>query len=378
MKTTIVLASLLATMITLDVSAQRAEYDDMYFTAKDREKNKAIQAEESRTPAKVKKQQQVEEDEYITEEVDTNPLDSYSARNVNPEYVSRANSEEASADEENYFVEGYSPTPAGGNFNYNNSYYNNSNWARNSYYAANGWYSPYGMGMYDPWMMNNRMYSPYGYGMGYGFYDPWMSPYGGYGMGMGSGWSMSIGYGWGNNFGWGGYPYYGGGYSNIWYGNNYYGGGYYYEPSKPNTNYGRRPSRNSAVVAPSQRTVSRSRTSEGVATTGGRVANTNNNTTTRVRTRQTQDEYYVRPAQRATRSSDSFSRPSSGNSYSNPGTTPSRSREYSSPSRSTSPAYTPSPSRSSSPSYSPSPSRSSGGGSSGGSGGGGTRSRGRN
>lgn len=365
MKTRIVLAGLLATMVVLEVSAQRAEYDDMYFRGKDREKNKAIAADEAVTASK--KQKEISAQEALDADYYANPTDSYSARNVNPEYVSRSNSEQASDDEANYYSEDYQP--ASQISNYNNSYYNNANWARNSFYANSMWGNPYygRMGFYDPWMSPFAMMSPY-YG-GFGYYDPWMSPM--YRSGWSSGWSMSIGFGnywgWGSGFGYG-YPYYGYGYPNY-----YYGGGYY-EPGTYTRYTGRRPSRNSSIVTPNQRVVSRPTAS---TPTSGRISGVSNgNTTTRVRTRQAQDEYYVRPAQRATRNTDSFSRPSNNNPF--PGTSPTRSRDFSSPSRNSSPGWAPSsaPTRSSSPSFSPS--RSSGGGSSGGSSSGGSRSRGRN
>lgn len=372
MKTRIVLAGLVAMTMVLEVSAQRAEYDDMYFRGKDREKNKAVATEEA--TAYAKKQKQVSAQEALDADYYANPTDSYSARNVNPEYISRSNAEQAS-DDEAYYSEDYQPQTSSSNYNnayYNNSFYNNANWARNSFYANSMWGRPYGMygmgrmygmGYYDPWM------NPYG---GFGYNDPWMmsSMYGmgmGYGYGWGSGWSMSIGFG--NSWGWGsgyGNPYYGYG-----YGYPYYGGGYY-EPGSYTRYAGRRPSRNSSIVTPNQRMVSRSTTTNRST---GRIASTNTNGTTRVRTRQAQDEYYVRPAQRTTRSTQSYYTPVNTN------TTPggaTRSRGFSTPTRSSSPGWAPSsaPTRSSSPSFSPS--RSSGGSSGGSGGGGGSRSRGRN
>jgi hypothetical protein len=349
MKTRIVLAGLLAMVMALEVTAQRAENDDMYFRGKDRERNKSIEAEASYSAAKTKKQNR-EEEAVVDEEEDedSNPTDSYSARNVNPEYVSRSNSEKASEDESNYYLEGYTPPAAATNIN--NSYYNNANWARSSYYANAMWNSPYyGMGFYNPWM------SPYGGG----FYDPWMmtSPYGmGPSYGWRNGWSVSLTYGnsW-SPWGFGGNPYFGGyGYPA------YYGGGYYHEPVRGN--YGKRPSRHSAAVQPTQRTVTRSRSNNDVADVNGRT-----------RTRQTQDDYYVRPSRRNSgfnpAVNPSGNRPfDNGNSgLSNPSSRPSRSRDLfsqpSTPSRST-PSYTPSPSRSGS-----------GGGSGGGGGGGGSSPR---
>jgi len=354
MKTRIVLAGLMATMMVLEVSAQR-EYDDMYFRSKDREKNKAVAEEAATSPLKKKKQTSAEE--VLDEDYYANPTDSYSARNVNPEYVSRSNSEQASDDEANYYSENYQPaTP---DYNYNNSYYNNSNWARNSFYANSMWNSPFygGMGFYDPWM------SPYN---GFGYYDPWMSPYGmGPGYGWGSRWSISFGFGnyWGPGFGYGfgngfGYPYYG--YGGFGYPNYYYGGGYY--ESGRRVNYGKRPTQNSSGV-----TSTNTRPSRQVASSSN---NTNYSSGRATRVRQSQDEYYVRPSRRAATT------PAFGNSsQSSPNSRPSRFENgetmrsrgnYNNPSQT--PSYSPSPSSS--------PSRGSSGGSGGG-GGGAARPRGR-
>lgn len=369
MKARIVLAGLLVSMLVVEVSAQRAEYDDMYFRGKDREKNKAIDAEESFS-AKNKTTQQKEEDFVPQEEDNANPTDSYSSRNVNPEYVSRENSEQASEDEGNYYLEGYTPASSNSNFsnnNFNNSYYNNANWARSSYYATPGWgNSPYygGYGYNDPWM--SPYSSPY-YGGGY--FDPWMTPSYGFGPSYGwrTGWSVSLGYGsyW-NPYGGFGYgnPYYGG-YGGYGYGyQNYYNGG---NNERANVNYGKRPSRHSAVVRPTQRTVTRTRT----------PMSENNNSSivnSRTRTRQTQDEYYVRPSRRTSNSvfDNSTQGSRSGNSFwtpNNNSSQPSRTRDsYNPPRESRSPSYTPSPS----------PSRGNSGGSSGNGGGGSPRPRGRN
>lgn len=353
MKTRFVLAGLLVSMMVVEASAQRAEYDDMYFRGADREKNKAIEVEESYS---VKTKNQKPDDRMVEEEDNTNPTDSYSARNVNPEYISRSNAEQASEDEGNYYLEGYTPGSTSSGNNFNNSYYNNANWARNSYYANSSmWNSPYygGMSFYDPWM------SPaYGYG----------SPYGGWGTGWsialmyGNAWGPYGGYGMYNPYSYGYNPYYGGyGYPG------YYGGNNYYYESPRVVNYGKRPTRHSAVTQPTERVVSRSRNTAAGNPTSVVSGNTN-------RQRQTQDEYYVRPSRRSTSTMDQSTqrnpRNTHNNSWTPPSTQPSRSRDtYDPPTRSSSPSYTPS----STPSYSPS--RSSGG--SGGGGGSSPRPRGR-
>jgi hypothetical protein len=344
MKARIVVAGLLVSMMVVDVSAQRAEYDDMYFRGKDREKNSAIDAEDSFAKTKKQKSDAV----ALPEEDLSNPTDSYSARNVNPEYVSRSNSEQAGEDESNYYLEGYTPSASSAS-NFNNSYYNNANLAGSSYYANNGWNSPY-------------------YGS-CGYCDPFMTPAYGYGPSYGwrTGWSVSMTYGnyWNPYGGYGMYnPYYGG-YGNHYYGGygypGYYGGGNYYYESPRVVNYGKRPSRHSAVVQPTQRAVTRSRNTIAENVTNVTSGN-------RTRPRQAQDEYYVRPSRRSSTTSV-FTNPSpwnSGNSSRNGSSTPvstqpTRTRDSYNP-----PSYT--------PSSSPSPSR----GSSGGSGGSSPRPRGRN
>lgn len=358
MKTKIVLAALLTTMVVLEVSAQR-EYDDMYFRGKDREKNKAIEADEALTPVKKKKQTPAEDAQ--DEDYYANPTDSYSARNVNPEYVSRSNSEQASDDEANYYSEDYQPATS--DYNYNNSYYNNSNWARNRFYANSMWANPYySPGFYSPWM------SPYG---GFGYNDPWMTPYAGP-YAWGNSWTIAFGFGnyWGPGYGYGvgnglGFPYYGYqygygyGYGGYGYPNYYYGGGYY--ESGRSVNYGKRPTQNSSAVSSTN------------TRPGRQVASNSNNTNVSsgraTRVRQSQDEYYVRPSRRTTTT------PSFDN---NPSSTPSsRPSRYDNGETIRSRGGNNYPSQT--PSYSPSssPSRGNSGGGSSGGGGGGARPRGR-
>src|SRR6478609_2475426 len=142
MKTRIVIGSLVATMMAFQGLAQRAENDDMYFNSKDRQKQKS---EKGTTDVNDKiysdynsfrkKHFDKNEEEADTVSKAVNPTDSYSARTINPEYISRSNSEQASEDE-NYYVEGYVPANTydsysatdytnNSNANYNNSYYGN-------------------------------------------------------------------------------------------------------------------------------------------------------------------------------------------------------------------------------------------------------------
>lgn len=299
------------------VLASAQETDDMYFRSKDRQK--AANVQESYVSNYDNFKQQHFPEAY-QQDANLNPTDSYSARQINPEYVARANSEQASEDEQNYFVQGYNSAISNSTSYYGNSSFNNS-W-------NNNWYSP---GWYGPSHFNN-WYSPY-----YGFYDPWMNPFWGntpgwnvgfsnYWSPWGSGWNMMFGYTWGNswcnNF-WG--PSWS--YRNYPYSTYYYGG---YERTR--INYGKRPSSNSVVAGNVRNHYS--------THSGGQVTNNSSG-----RTRGS-DEYYVRPSRRSTsqeiNSGESISRSSnySRDTYNN--STQHRNNSY----RDSRPTY--SPSRSSS------------------------------
>jgi hypothetical protein len=350
MKTRIAIGSLIPIIIGMmacQVLAQGAENDDMYFNSKDREK---LKAEKGPAFASVNdkidsdyntfRKKHFDKDEEAAEKVNetTNPTDSYSARTINPEYISRSNSEQASEDE-NYYVEGYVPAntydsySANGNnnnSNYNNSYYGNNGYGNNSYYGNYGYGSP-----------SASLYGPY-----YQSCNPWMSPYysGGSGLSFSfgymfgnPGWNYGMSYGYGNSYynpyNYPSYysPYYGYGYAPGYY----YGGS---EASQPN--YGKRPSRHSAIVSPTPRSSDRTRS---IATNDG---------TPNGRSRQV-DEYYVKPLKRATiidnyinsstgSSRDRYVRPSSDSpasrtrdSYNSSNSTRDR-PSYSAPSRSSS------------------------------------------
>jgi hypothetical protein len=265
-----VIGCFVATLMVFQGMAQRAENDDMYFNSKDRKKQSVTSSisanDKIDSDYKAFKKKHFDKNEEVRETEaaeNKNPTDSYSARSVNPEFVSRSNSEEAS-EEQNYFIEGYTDSVNAGDYNNysNNNYNNNTNWNYN-----NGWYGP------SAW----NSYSPY-----YGYCDPWMSPYY-YGR---SGWSVSLMYSWGNAWspGWN----YGMGYgwSNSYYNPYSYGYSPYYSNyggDYSRVNYGKRPSRHSAMVTPVQRT-------------SQRISSTTNGSTNR--TRQTTDDYYVKPSKR--------------------------------------------------------------------------------
>jgi hypothetical protein len=356
MKATIVIGGFLSLM-SLPAVAQQVENDDMYFTAKDREKLRVAMAE---TPAVAvnttkPKQQQKELTEEVIIPEDLNPTDSYSARTINPEYISRVNSEQASEDEQNYYLEGYTATNTFDSYSAS-QFSNTSNcgtcWNSypNSYYGGSAW----------------NYYSPY-----YGYNDPWRTPY----YGMSPGWNMSLGYlfgGWGS--GWNlGLSYTWG---NAWVYNPYYYNPYYHNPynyspySYSNRGYQYAPNSNTENGV-----IRRTRTL--AVTPTQRVSSVNNTSDTNGRMRSsTTDEYYVKPSRRISQSTD-YSNPlyrqNSTSEFQRSRSTNSSGFERfmndSSPSRSSGSSFE----RSRSSSSFSSPSRSSGGGSSGGS-----RPRGRN
>lgn len=236
MKTRLLFSSILS-VIALSAFAQ-VENDDMYFNSGDRQKfkesrNSPVAYASSKETRKVK---EVESEE-------SNPTDSYSARNVNPEFAARSNAEIAQEDNGDYFVQNYRYQNANELNNWNNNFndWYGSSWYNPSYYSPNiyNWNSPYYGGYYPD------------------FGNPWRNPY------FQSGWSSGFSYYWGNNwnYGWGlgynyGCPY------NSWgsfgfnnYYSPYYGGYGYRYPTvivvedgyNNRQNYSRRNSRSSYV-----------------------------------------------------------------------------------------------------------------------------------
>lgn len=317
MKSKVTLLSLVSFLFAFAASAQGVENDDMYFTSKDRAKLNATKASEVSYTASVKtNKKEIVEDEPV------NPTDSYSARNVNPEFAARSNSEMAQADNEDYFVNNYSYNNAS---NFNNWNRNFNSWNSNPGFAGN---------YYDPYL--NSWNSPY-YGSYYDSWgNPWRNPY------YRSGWSSSFSFYWGNSwdYGWG--SGFGMGYGNGYYGNPYmnsFGWGsrfYNYYPSTivivNNNNeggrgvaYGKRATSSRSMVSGenyNRNTGSRTRSTNIVPQNGGRTGN--DNTGGRVATSPTrrQDDYYNR-SWRSTTSQSSQDSPSrstsSGNSNWNNG-----------------------------------------------------------
>lgn len=269
MKIRISFLSLLAVSTAIAASAQVVEYDDMYFTSKDRVR---VQASKPLTLKNITSEHEVA--------TSINPTDSYSARNVNPEYISQSKvNPSGSAAPAPYFIPDYTPTAINQNLNSSSSSWNNCNCAssfNNPYYGMMpGYGNPYGS--YYPSMSSMYGYNPYGYGGYNSFYN--------------SGWSsmMSIGFGMGSYYPYGGSSWgmgYGMGGSLFNYGYNYYGGGYGYNSYYPNNvviinndnnnrnvAYGKRPSRSSDL----NNTVNSSNRSATMVTTDtqGRVRGSN-------------------------------------------------------------------------------------------------------
>lgn len=209
MKSRITFLTILTVSAAFVVSAQEVEFDDMYFRSKDRVVLATSQTLMMNTASKKL--------EVISP---INPTDSYSARNVNPEYLSQTKVNPSSANQNPvaYFIPGYVPTGV------NQTIYNQTGYSNYNGMMMNP-YSTFGMGMggmnmggmgmmpglYNPYNSFNSSpwgYDPYGYNS---FYRP--------------GWntSMSMSMGWGMGMGMGGFNSWGGSPWNNFYGMNSWG-----------------------------------------------------------------------------------------------------------------------------------------------------------
>ena len=173
MKNKVIILSLLSFVVVGSAFAQ-VEQDDMYFNSKDRAKLREAQKTNSVVLASRNSRERDE---------DINPTDSYSARNVNPEFTSRAQSKTAAEDEQDYFVTNYRYANQGYYNNFNTRYntWYNSSWYRSNYWGSsiNGWNSPY-------------------YGSAFDAYgNPWANPY------YRSGWSSGFSFYYGNSWNYG-------------------------------------------------------------------------------------------------------------------------------------------------------------------------------
>jgi hypothetical protein len=171
--------------VAFSTTAQKVEHDDMYFTSKDRTQVKAATAkvQVKRTPATLAV--------AAEPELAVNPTDTYSARNVNPEY-STINGAKDSKKKADYFIENYAPTGVNSNLKGSSSTTGLS--PSNSAYALG--YSPYssnsmsmtygsmyGYNRYNPWGYNPWVYGGAAYGYGnvwtspWAMYDPFFDPF---------------------------------------------------------------------------------------------------------------------------------------------------------------------------------------------------------
>jgi len=263
MKIRVAFLSLLAVSTSFVVSAQ-VEHDDMYFKSKDRAKLQASRPMTLKSMASA-------------HEVATaiNPTDSYSARNVNPEYISQSKVGTGSSESAPYFIPDYTPTSVNQSLSTNNaSYWNNYNMAMGGYnpYYYGGMYSAFAS-PYSSFYSPMYGYNPYGYGYNSYFNSGWSS-------------SLMLGFGMGNY-----YPSWGSPYWNNYYGwNSFYNNmGYGYYPGNViiinndyngrNAVYGKRTSRSSDLnnyVNPNNRSTAMMTTTDlqgrvrGAA--GGRVS----------------------------------------------------------------------------------------------------------
>ncbi|SKC39997.1 hypothetical protein SAMN05660236_0156 [Ohtaekwangia koreensis] len=347
MKTKILLS--LGLVVFASAAFAQVENDDMYFNSKDRAKLKEQKAAEQQAyAATVKKTKKMEEvsdanDSYV------NPTDSYSARNVNPEFAARSNAEVAQEDNQDYYLNDYQYQTTSNLNNWNNnfnSWYSNP-WYNSAYFgpSINNWNSPY-------YGYNNAAYSPW--------YDPYWNN---------SGWSTSFSYYWGSswNYGWGGNynywnrPYCGGSWASAW-GPSYYGSGYYGgypstvvivnngEGSGRNVSYGKRggAGRSNTMVSSERYNTSRTRSTEAGRSTANTTTSTSGRTpslSTNNSNSSNNNEYYNRSWRSRSSSSGSGTTQNSSNNTTN-WSTPSRSGNSFDNNRSNN-TYTP-PSRSSS------------------------------
>lgn len=332
-----ILFATLSLLVISGAHAQSVEFDDMYFNSNDRAKLRVQQLSDVSYSKRDKSRQLIADSEE-----NVNPSDSYSARNVNPEFTSRAHTEAAQVDNEDYFVNNYQYNRNQFN-NWNNDFnrWNNNSWYQSNYYGPgiNSWNSPY-YG-YDRWS------------------SPWVDPFWSY-----NGWSSSFSraygnswnYGWGGNFNYWNRPYYG---YNSMLGNGFgygaaYGGGYWNNYRYPGTvvvinnqdqdgrgiSYGKRPIRGNTIISDRSNIRSRSNAINSVrndnngTNSGGRISTQNRK----------QEEYYRPQPQNPYNDSPSDSR---SNTQNNRSRSWDNNDNFNNGSRSSSPSYTPSRSSSS-------------------------------
>lgn len=371
--TSVLVGSLVITSCSSNKIASSGADDNLYFMASD-VKMATEYAVTNNNPQSFKN---------ISEEP-TLATESFSSRNVNPEYISRYQAADVASTEDDgvvYYDENLETQSATGNINaYDNytSYGNGYNQSSNGFSNIN---FNFGMGFgYSPWGWGMSPYMGFNYGWGF---MPGFS----IGMGFGWGYPMYPSYGWGYpmypSYGWG-YPGYGWGYPSYGWGRPVYPGYPSYvlpggEYGNRNVVYGARPTRGSsltnsgvrsaqtALIPSTARAQARNAATNSVARSPRRIVASENS---RVASRDfgtSQNDYYNSGRSRVTttrnnnsaaadravntrsRSTVPSARPSV-NSY------PTRSsRSYDTPARSSNPSYntrtSPSYNRSASPSY---------------------------
>jgi hypothetical protein len=186
------------------------EYDDMYFTSRDRTRNLPVNT--------FNQTSQTTPNNTTTWNWDTEEQESFSSKNVNPDYISRYSNSSDQVDQnsnqDEYFVE--NPTRN----NLSTARNQNSPTIVNNYYGNAGFGGFGGFGapgmFYDPWMWGGGsmfMHDPWMWGHA-GFYDPWMMRRSRW---MRPGWNVGFGWNsWGGSFinmgygaGWGHDPFWG-------------------------------------------------------------------------------------------------------------------------------------------------------------------------
>ncbi len=291
------ISSMIIALMVVGSSVYAQEYDDLYFTPKDRKEIKY----DGETVTK-------SDESSSTYESFTNNTysDKYSSHNVNPDYIARyqsgssiksynsddndnANYSQPSESTVEYYDEDnqYANDNTSGQTIINNNYYGNTNSFNDPYWGNNwnSWNNWNRWNRWNRWSRWNAWNDPFwGFNTGI-YYDPF--------FGWGNSWSVSFGFG--NRWGWGNpwnryymydpfySPFYAGGFYDPWFGgfgspyrgwgwrNSYYNGYYngFYNGYHNGLSYNDRNTRNVVVGARS-------------STRGGFVSNSpRTNSTTR-------------------------------------------------------------------------------------------------
>jgi hypothetical protein len=194
-------------------ATSQEEYDDVYFTKKDRVARVSVPIEKPQNSLNA-----LSETNAAYQAVAPSvSMAGYTGRTINPDYQPGATATVASS----YFTPNYQPARVNNQLNSYSSNFNNfSNCCYNPYnsyygrgFGNRGYYSPYGM--------NSWGYSPYS-SFGGGYYSPFNSGFGYSPFGFGNGFSIFSGMGYGYSM----YSGMGNGWGGGYYGNGY-GGGYY-------------------------------------------------------------------------------------------------------------------------------------------------------